>query len=306
MSSACSGCRRWWRSPRQGVDPELREDLAADRDAPPDRRQRSGRRTVGLENRGDARNFKVETRRSDRDFPLEFARDQPRGGRGRPPGHRIARAHERARFHGERAGAQGKRAGLHGQGTGLGRPARSDRADGRMVLLSGGIDSPVAAWLMMRRGSRPDFVHFYSGPQRRRSRRRQDQGTGGHPGPVLAGAPEAPPGAGGALRDALHRRDPRQLRHGHVPPLHDQDRRQPGLPATTASAWSPATAWARWPARPCTTWRHQLRRHPAHPAPAGRHGQDGDHRLVPEDRGLRDLHPALPRLLLDPLAHGPC
>ena len=32
-----------------------------------------------------------------------------------------------------------------------------------MVLLSGGIDSPVAAWLMMRRGSRPDFVHFYSG-----------------------------------------------------------------------------------------------------------------------------------------------
>jgi len=32
-----------------------------------------------------------------------------------------------------------------------------------MVLLSGGIDSPVAAWLMMRRGIRPDFVHFYSG-----------------------------------------------------------------------------------------------------------------------------------------------
>ncbi len=32
-----------------------------------------------------------------------------------------------------------------------------------MVLLSGGIDSPVAAWMMMRRGSRADFVHFYSG-----------------------------------------------------------------------------------------------------------------------------------------------
>ncbi|MFT5316105.1 MAG: thiamine biosynthesis protein ThiI, partial [Candidatus Krumholzibacteriia bacterium] len=32
-----------------------------------------------------------------------------------------------------------------------------------MVLLSGGIDSPVAAWLMMRRGSRPEFVHFYAG-----------------------------------------------------------------------------------------------------------------------------------------------
>ncbi len=32
-----------------------------------------------------------------------------------------------------------------------------------MVLLSGGIDSPVAAWLMMRRGCRPELVHFYSG-----------------------------------------------------------------------------------------------------------------------------------------------
>lgn len=32
-----------------------------------------------------------------------------------------------------------------------------------MVLMSGGIDSPVAGWLMMRRGCRPDFVHFYSG-----------------------------------------------------------------------------------------------------------------------------------------------
>jgi thiamine biosynthesis protein ThiI len=31
------------------------------------------------------------------------------------------------------------------------------------VLLSGGIDSPVAAWLLMKRGCRPDFVHFYSG-----------------------------------------------------------------------------------------------------------------------------------------------
>ena len=32
-----------------------------------------------------------------------------------------------------------------------------------LVLLSGGIDSPVAAWLMMRRGSRPEFIHFYAG-----------------------------------------------------------------------------------------------------------------------------------------------
>ena len=33
-----------------------------------------------------------------------------------------------------------------------------------MALLSGGIDSPVAAWRMMRRGMRLDFVHFHSVP----------------------------------------------------------------------------------------------------------------------------------------------
>ena len=32
------------------------------------------------------------------------------------------------------------------------------------VLLSGGIDSPVAAWRMMRRGCRATFVHFHSYP----------------------------------------------------------------------------------------------------------------------------------------------
>ena len=33
-----------------------------------------------------------------------------------------------------------------------------------MTLLSGGIDSPVAAWRMMRRGCRSHFVHFHSYP----------------------------------------------------------------------------------------------------------------------------------------------
>src|SRR2546423_8236523 len=38
-------------------------------------------------------------------------------------------------------------------------------ASGRVVcLLSGGIDSPVAAWRMMRRGCRVLFVHFHSYP----------------------------------------------------------------------------------------------------------------------------------------------
>jgi thiamine biosynthesis protein ThiI len=33
-----------------------------------------------------------------------------------------------------------------------------------LALLSGGIDSPVAVWRMMRRGCRVDFVHFHSMP----------------------------------------------------------------------------------------------------------------------------------------------
>ena len=33
-----------------------------------------------------------------------------------------------------------------------------------MALMSGGIDSPVAAWQLMRRGSRVKFVHFHSHP----------------------------------------------------------------------------------------------------------------------------------------------
>lgn len=33
-----------------------------------------------------------------------------------------------------------------------------------MTLLSGGIDSPVAAWRMMRRGCRSHFIHFHSYP----------------------------------------------------------------------------------------------------------------------------------------------
>jgi len=32
-------------------------------------------------------------------------------------------------------------------------------------MISGGIDSPVAAWLMMKRGMRIDFVHFHSVPR---------------------------------------------------------------------------------------------------------------------------------------------
>ena len=49
-----------------------------------------------------------------------------------------------------------------------GRPARAAcpwaPADGRVALLSGGIDSPVAAYMMAKRGLALDMVHFFSYP----------------------------------------------------------------------------------------------------------------------------------------------
>ena len=50
---------------------------------------------------------------------------------------------------GKRPGAGGLPVGITGQG---------------IALLSGGIDSPIAAYRMMRRGLRLDFVHFHSHP----------------------------------------------------------------------------------------------------------------------------------------------
>lgn len=147
--------------PRSEVDAELREDLAADR---PPRLSRICEVAVAMaeQAKGEAATFKVDTRRSDRAFPINSPE--------------ISQAVGAAVF------------------DALGLPGRMSRPDltvnvlvlkddvmvftgkepaygglpacssGRtMVLLSGGIDSPVAAWLMMRRGSRADFVHFYSG-----------------------------------------------------------------------------------------------------------------------------------------------
>ncbi len=147
--------------PRDQIDDELLEDLEADRE-PRLTEICKVATELSAENRGTARNFKVETRRSDRSFRLKSPE--------------VSRLVGGAVF--EATGLPGKMShpefivnvlvlkenvlvftGKEPAWGGLpfGSSGRS------MVLLSGGIDSPVAAWLMMRRGSRPDFVHFYSG-----------------------------------------------------------------------------------------------------------------------------------------------
>ena len=155
-----------WVSPVVPVERSVIDvELAADRDA--------GREPslsavcavavdLAREDRGEARNFKVETRRSDRGFALKSpeisaivggAVHQELGlpGRMSHPDFVVNVLVLREQilvFTGKEAAFGGLPAGSSGRA---------------MALLSGGIDSPVAAWLMMRRGLRPEFVHFYSG-----------------------------------------------------------------------------------------------------------------------------------------------
>ena len=122
-----------------------------------------------------------------------------------------------------------------------------------MVLLSGGIDSPVAAWMIAKRGVADERGAFSS------------------PRLIPASAPrtrccklgskilseslcglERPSGALYGYSDAYPRALPPGLYHGHHAPLYDAHR-QPKLPSRSAHRrWSPARASARLPARPCT------------------------------------------------------
>ena len=110
----------------------------------------------------DARTFKVETRRSDKDFPLVSQQVSTIVGTavGAAINLPARMSHPDFTVHvlvlRERFLVFTRKHRASG-----GLPAGSS---GRLCcLLSGGIDSPVAAWLLMRRGCRPIFVHFFSG-----------------------------------------------------------------------------------------------------------------------------------------------
>ncbi len=155
-----------WVSPavsidREDVDGELAEDQAAGREPRLTQVCDVACKLAEID-KGDAKNFRVSTRRSDHTFGLESpVLSMLIGGaihmKYSLPGKmvnpdfvvNVLVLKERILVFTKKITAYG--------GLPMGSGGRI------MVLLSGGIDSPVAAWLMMRRGCRPEFIHFYSG-----------------------------------------------------------------------------------------------------------------------------------------------
>jgi thiamine biosynthesis protein ThiI len=147
--------------PRGPLDAELAADLEAGRE-PGLTALCAAACQLADEGLGAARNFRVHARRSDRTFGLNSLQIGAIAG---------AAVHVRSGVPGRMVDADFTIDvlvlresvlvfALKEQAFG-GLPAGSSGRS--MVLLSGGIDSPVAAWMLMRRGSRCDFVHFYSG-----------------------------------------------------------------------------------------------------------------------------------------------
>jgi len=111
----------------------------------------------------DTTTFRVSARRADKRFPLTSPQlEREVGGRIKEArGWTVNLAEPALTIHLEALTTEafyffGKERGAGGLPSG---------SSGRVAcLLSGGIDSPVAAWRMMRRGCRVLFVHFHSYP----------------------------------------------------------------------------------------------------------------------------------------------
>jgi tRNA uracil 4-sulfurtransferase len=111
----------------------------------------------------DPSSFRLSARRSDKRFPLTSPQiEREVGGRIKEArGWHVDLAHPAMTIHVEALTSDafyffGKERGAGGLPVG---------ASGKVAcLLSGGIDSPVAAWRMMKRGCRVVFVHFHSYP----------------------------------------------------------------------------------------------------------------------------------------------
>ena len=107
--------------------------------------------------------FKIEPRRSDKSFPMSSYELATKLGSEvvAQTGKRVDLSNPDVRFHVDVIRGQALIYSRKSKGPG-GLPVGTA---GRVVhLFSGGIDSPVAAWLLMKRGCRPVYLHFYLAP----------------------------------------------------------------------------------------------------------------------------------------------
>ena len=108
--------------------------------------------------------FRVAARRPDKRYPDSVAGDRAHSwARASRQARGWAVNLERARADRPRRGPERPRVLLLRQGPGAG--GLPVGVSGRVAcLMSGGIDSPVAAWRMMRRGCRAQLIHFHGYP----------------------------------------------------------------------------------------------------------------------------------------------
>ena len=110
-----------------------------------------------------ARTFRIAPRRVDKAFPI---RSQELGAKlgaevVRATGKNVDLSHPDLSIHVDIIRGKALVYSAKSKGPGglpLGTAGRA------MLLFSGGIDSPVAAWLLMKRGTRPVYLHFYLAP----------------------------------------------------------------------------------------------------------------------------------------------
>ena len=107
--------------------------------------------------------FKIQARRSDKAFPMTSQELASKLGAevAAVSGMKVDLSEPELTIHADVAASKAfvyssKRKGLGGLPVGCA---------GRVIhLFSGGIDSPPAAWLLMKRGARPVYLHFYLAP----------------------------------------------------------------------------------------------------------------------------------------------
>lgn len=118
---------------------------------------------LGEASHSKGRTFKVEPRRSDKSFPLTSHDLASKLGAevGSATGMKVDLSNPDVVLHVDVTGTHAVVYSQRREGPG-GLPVGT--AGRVMHLFSGGIDSPVAAWLIMKRGCVPVYLHFYLAP----------------------------------------------------------------------------------------------------------------------------------------------